>query len=255
MAVINVRVDDGVAERLRAMADDAGVTLSEFVRDTLMATVVPVYEPEIHGDEPPPETMRLVDRQTLSLLHRILARVLPDNANDVDGDSKYQLKRARILEAGYAGDYWYETAGFSTELSKRDCDRVSDILQMFRIITFSLDALAKEGTPAGVELASRLEFEGFDRNDALEGHMANYVDFQMSEEKWGELKPRWKLNDNGDSHSPMLATYLRMLAEYRRIKDASDRGYSRRSYLLTIEELQRVADASAHPSRRGETHG
>ena len=91
--------------------------------------------------------MRTIDRQVLSLLHRILARVLPEDANDVDGDLEYQLKRAKILEEGFAGEYWLEVAGFSTELSKRDCGRVSDILQMFRIITFSIDHLQNDGTP------------------------------------------------------------------------------------------------------------
>ena len=154
MAVLNIRVDDRVRDQLKEMADDEGVTLSEFVRDLLMEAVVPVYEREVeHGDEPAPESMRIIDRQVLSLLHRILARVLPEDANDVDGDLEYQLMRAKILEEGYAGEYWYEAAGFSTELSKRDCGRVSDILQMFRIITFSIDHLAKEGTPVDEKLA------------------------------------------------------------------------------------------------------
>lgn len=82
------------------MADDEGVTLSEFVRDLLMEAVVPVYEREAeHVDVPAaPESMRIVDRQMLSLLHRILGRVLPEDANDVDGDLDYQLMRASILE-------------------------------------------------------------------------------------------------------------------------------------------------------------
>src|SRR5215207_9359803 len=109
MAVLNIRVDDRVRDQLKEMADDEGVTLSEYVRDLLMEAVVPVYEREMeHGDEPVPESMRIIDRQVLSLLHRILARVLPDDANDVDGDPEYQLMRANILEAGYTGEYWYE---------------------------------------------------------------------------------------------------------------------------------------------------
>ena len=174
MAVLNIRVDDRVRDQLKEMADVEGVSLSEFVRDLIMEAVVPVYEREVeHGDETAPESMRIIDRQVLSLLHRVLARVLPEDANDVDGDSEYQLMRASILEEGYTGEYWYETAGFRTELSKRDCDRVSDILQMFRIITYSIEYLAKEGTPVDEDLAFQLEFRGFDHNDALESHMAN----------------------------------------------------------------------------------
>ncbi len=253
MAVLNIRVDDRVRDQLKEMADDQGVTLSEFVRDLLMEAVVPVYEREKaqHGDEPAPESMRIIDRQMLSLLHRILGRVLPKDANDEDGGEDYQLMRAKILEEGYTGQYWYETAGFSTELSKRDCDRVSDILQMFRIITFSIDHLRKEGTRVDDRLTLGLEFQGFDHNDALESHMANYVRFLMRDgDRWTELKPQLERHDNGNSHSRVLDTYLRMLSEFRRIMDAREPGSSRLDYLLSDEELVQIADARVHPSNR-----
>lgn len=251
MAVLNIRVDDRVRDQLKELADDEGVTLSEYVRDLLMEAVVPVYEREVkHGEEPPAESMRIVDRQVLSLLHRILGRVLPEDANDVDGDRDYQLMRAEILEEGYTGAYWYETAGFSTELSKRDCDRVSDILQMFRIITYSIDHLAEEGSPVGDDLAFRLEFRGFDHNHALESHMASYVDFLMRDDRWTELKPQLDRNDRGNSHAQMLNSYLRMLSEYRRIMDARERGFDRYDYLLSAAELAQISDARVHPTNR-----
>lgn len=251
MAVLNIRVDDRVRTQLKEMADDEGVSLSEFVRDLIMEAVVPVYVQEVeHGDEPAPESMPIVDRQVLSLLHRILARVLPEDANDVDGDLEYQLMRAKILEEGYTGEYWYETAGFSTELSKRDCRRVSDILHMFRILTYSIDHLAKEGTPLDEKLAYGLEFRGFDHNDALESHMAGYVDFLMRDGRWTELKPQLERYDNGNSHSRVLDTYLRMLAEYRRIMDDRERGYGRTDYLLSLAELEQISGARVHPSNR-----
>ena len=112
MAVLNIRVEDRIRDQLKEMADDEGVTLSEYVRNLVMEAVVPVFEREVkHGDEPPQESLRIIDRQILSLLHRILGRVLPEDANDVDGDLEYQLMRAQILEAGYTGEYWFETAG------------------------------------------------------------------------------------------------------------------------------------------------
>lgn len=252
MAVLNVRVDDRVRDKLKELADSERVSLSEYVRELLMEAVVPVFESEAaHGDEPPVETMRIADRQVLSLLHRILARVLPEDANDVDGDRKYQLTRAHILEEGYTGEYWYETAGFSTELSKRDCDRVTDILQMFRIITFSLEHLEQEGSPVNDGLAGQLAFRGFDHNDSLEGHMASYVRFLMRDDQlWTELRPQLARNDNGNSHARVLDRYLRMLAMYRRIMDNRERGVSQFDYLLSSEELERIADAQTHPSNR-----
>jgi uncharacterized protein YfbU (UPF0304 family) len=257
MAVLNIRVDDHVRDHLKKLADGEGVTLSEYVRDLIMEAVVPVYEREVkHGDEPAPESMRIVDRQMLSLLHRILARVLPADANEVDGDLEYQLMRAEILEQGFTGEYWYETAGFSTELSKRDCGRVLDILDMFRIITYSIERLEKEGSPVDAKLTCELEFRGFDHNDALESHMAQYVKFVMRDDRWTELEPQLARNDNGNSHSPSLGTYARMLAEYRRIMDSRERGSFRRTdYLLSLDELQQIADGRIHPSTRRNAQG
>ena len=251
MAVLNIRVDDRVRDQLREMADDAGVTLSEFVRDLLMEATVPVYERAVeHGDEPAPESMRLYERKTLSLLHRILGHLVPEDGSDVDGDPEYQRMRAEILESGFTGQYWYETAGYSTELSKRDCDRVSDVLQMFRVVTFSLARLAREGAPVVDELVHRLEFEGFDHNDPLEAHMASYVDFLMRDGRWAELRPQVKRNDGGNSHAVMMPTYTRMLSEYRRIMDSRERTYTSHDYELSLEELQRIANAAYFPSAR-----
>lgn len=252
MAVLNIRVDDQVRDELKDAADAEGVTVSEYVRDLVMAAIVPRYESEEdHGDQPAPETMRLADRQVLSMLHRILAHVLPEDNDDVDGDKDYQLKCARVIEAGFTGEYWREVAGFSTELSKRDCGRVLDILDMFRIITFSIRRLEKDGTTVDEELSYKLEFQGFDGNDGLEGHMASYVEFLMSDGRWAELQPQVDSNDGGNSHSLMLDTYMRMVAEHRRIKASRDRGFHREDYLLSLEELEQIAAARVHPSRRG----
>lgn len=187
---------------------------------------------------------------------REAARERGDDANDVDGDLEYQLMRARILEEGFTGEYWYETAGFRTGLSKRDCGRVLDILDMFRIITYSIDNLEKEGQPVDAQLISELEFRGFDHNEPLESHMAHYVEFVMRDDRWTELQPQLARNDNGNSHSPMIATYVRMLAEYRRIMDGRERGSFRQAdYLLSLDELQQIADGRVHPSNRPEARG
>jgi uncharacterized protein YfbU (UPF0304 family) len=245
MAVLNVRVEDRVRDQLRMLAHTQGVSLSEYVRDLLLEAVVPVHDDRTHshGDEPAPESIRTMERQTLALLHRILARVLPEGANDVDGDTEYQLERATILEEGFTGEYWHEVAGLRTELSKRDCDRVSDILQLFRILTFSIEELTNDGVIVDPGLVATLEYRGFDHNDALEGHMASYVAHLMSDDRWKELQPHLKRHDGGNSHSPMLQTYGRMLTEYRRLKDTRQPGIGRHDYLLSSDELQQIADA------------
>lgn len=251
MAVLNVRVEDRVRDQLQELADQSDLTLSELVRRMLLDAVAPPNEREPKpGEQPAQESMSIVDRQVLSLLHRILGRVLPEDANDVDGDHDYQLMRATILERGFTGEYGYETAGFMAELSKRDCDRVYDILDMFRVLTFSIEHLAEQGRDVGDELQYDLEFHGFDHNDALEGHMASYVDFLMGDGRWAELKPQVERNDNGNSHVLMLDKYLRMLTEYRRIMADRERGQGRLDYLLSFDELQRVAAERVHPRNR-----
>ncbi|MFD2840558.1 hypothetical protein ACFSYH_08240 [Populibacterium corticicola] len=121
MAVVNIRVEDHVRDLLKRKADDEGVTLSEYVREVLVAAIIPVGTAATteHGDEQAPETMTL-----------------------------------------------------------------------------------------------------------------------------------FKRHDGGNSHIPTLAWYSRLLAEYRRIMDARERGHTRESYLLSAAELRQVKDARTHPSTR-----
>lgn len=249
MAVLNVRLDDDDYDRLKELADAEGVSISEFVRDRLLEFVVPVSTE--HGDEPAPESFSTRDRLVLSLLHRILARVLPEEANGDDGDLEYQLQKAAILESGFAGEYWLEVAGFETELSTQDCRRVVDILEMFRIITFSVQRLQKEGVKLDKGLLYGLRFSGFDHNDALEGHMARYVRYQMRDEnRWEELQPQVAEADNGNSHRRMLERYMRMLTEFRKIMKPRERRFDRDAYYLTVDELRAIDAATVHPSNR-----
>lgn len=251
MAVLNIRVEDRIRDQLKESADAEGITLSEYVRDLVMAAIVPVYQqPVKHGDEPAPETMRVTERQTLALLHRILARVLPEGDNDVDGDADYQLKRARVLESGFTGEYWLEVAGLHTELSKRDCDRVRDILDLFNTINDNINRLAAGGTAVSEELRHKLRFQGFDWNDGLEGHMASYADYLMSDgNRWAALRPILNSTDNGNSHHRVLDMYLRMLAKYRRIISGRGRWLSPDDYLLSLDELEQIAAAVYPPNR------
>ena len=78
--------------------------------------------------------------------------------------------------------------------------------------------------------------------------MADYVKFLMRDgERWTELQPQLERNDRGNSHMPMLDTYLRMLSEFRRIMDSRKRGVRRLDYLLSLEELERIAMHGSTP--------
>lgn len=251
MATITVRVDDTTRDALDEKASYEGVTLSDLIRALLQEAVVPVRDEMPSQGSLAPETLTPTDRKMLSLLHRILARVLPEDANDVDGDLEYQLARAKVLEAGYTREYSMEFVGIEPELSSRDCARVMDILDMFRIADYSIDKLAKAGTPVVDEVAEGLTYEGFDFNNPLEAQMAGYVEFLIDDDRWSERKEFIEGPDGGNSHMPTLDMYLRMLAEYRRIKDVRRRRRtSVTDYHLSAEELAAIAAERVHPENR-----
>lgn len=255
MAVLNIRIDDIYRDRLREKAAERDVSLSEYVRTLVLEDVVDVRQQDWETDtEPAPETMTLTQRRALALLHRINARVMPEKGETLDGadgDRDNQLKQAEILEKGFTAEYGAGTSGFRTELSPLNCTRVMDILEMFGTISYSIDRLVERGEDPDQEMSRGLHFGGFDFNDALEGHMADYVEFLTEDEtRWAELQPQIAATDRGNSHRRMLDLYLRMLAEYRSIMDSRGRVFSPESYLLSGAELQRIYAARVHPSRR-----
>lgn len=84
--------------------------------------------------------------------------------------------------------------------------------------------------------------------------MLTYVRYLVDSGRWADLKPRLaEIGDDGNSHSPHLATYERMLAEFRPVYDQilrGARGHSREAYLLTADDLRQIAEAWVHPSNR-----
>lgn len=246
---ITVRLDDDTRDALQLRADDNGVTVSDFVRGLIREQVVDLRDDDrVEGYAP--DTLTPKDRHVLSLLHRILARVLPAEANDVDGDLEYQLERGRVLEEGFTQEYWTEFAGISSELSKRDSQRVMDILDMFRIANASILQLEEDGTPVDADVVRGLRYQGFDFNDPLEHKMASYVKFLIEDDRWNEQAEFVNGPTAGNSHSRVLEMYLRLLAEYRRIRARRRPGPGRDSYLLTADDLQAIAAQSIHPDNR-----
>lgn len=252
MATITVRIDDATRDALQAKAEEQRQSLSDFVRDRLNDAVFGFRseeEPKASGGLEP-ESMTAYERHQLALLHRVLARVLPEDANDVDGDKEYQLERAKVLERGYTSEYWVEFAGIQPELNARHCDFVNDVLELFRAALASMAELRKQGTEIDESLERALKFEGFDHNDRLENQMANYVQFLVEDDKWLEQTEVVSGPDRGNSHHQMLPVYSRMLTEFREVKQNPARKSGRKSYLLSEEELRKIAAARVHPSRR-----
>jgi len=252
MATITVRIDDETRDALLAKAEEQRQTLSDFVRDRLQDAVFAFRgDDEVKRAEGlAPDTLSTLDRHTLALLHRILARVLPEDANDVDGDKGYQLDRARVLERGYTNEYNMEFVGLQPELSARHCDFVNDVLELFRIARASINELRKQGVQIDESLERALTFAGFDHNDGLESQMADYVRFLVQDGRWEEQEEFVLGPHRGNSHHQVIPVYSRMLTEYREVKQKTSRKTGAKSYLLSEEELRKIADAQVHPSRR-----
>lgn len=249
MPTITLRLDDGTKEALDALARGRGQSLSDLIRSALDGLLK-------RGDDSDrrsiaPNSLTAVDRQQLALLHRILARVVGED-NDVDGDKGYQLERAEVLENGFVHEYSTEFAGIYPELSARDSAFVLDVLDLFRIATFSIRKLKDAGVDIDDELARDLQFDGFDANDSREGHMLSYARYLVNEDRWSELSYAFsQKNDRGNSHALHADMYQRMLDEHASIK--VEKGSERMrhdSYLLSLDDLKRLADSQVHPENR-----
>jgi uncharacterized protein YfbU (UPF0304 family) len=252
MATITLRVDDPVRDQLQAMAESRGVSVSDLVRSLIDG----LFDRD-DRDEPRrhvvPESMTAVDRKQLALLHKILARLVEDKTDDgrlgEDGDTSYQLDRAEVLEEGWTKEYDLEFYVMQPELSRRDCGLVMDLLDMFRILKFSAEKVAGELSADDLRM---LEFRGFDVNDAVERRLRAYARWLVSDgERWQEQAEVFSQdNDRGNSGSPRLGSYRRMLEAYEPIWNGIVHRRGRTDHLLTADELRQVADAAVHPSNR-----
>lgn len=125
-----------------------------------------------------------------------------------------------------------------------------DVLDMFRIALYSLNNLREKGTEIDDSLAHALTFQGFDHNDKLENQMSDYVRFLVKDEKWTEQEELVLGPERGNSHHQMADIYSRMLTAYREVKQNRPRSGGPKAYLLSEEDLTKIAAARVHPSNR-----
>lgn len=252
MATITLRLDDAVKEKLESVARARGQNLSDLIRAVVNDLVLPEPQNDWRYEAHVPVSLTVVERQQLALLHRILARVLPEDANGSDGDLSYQLERARVLEKGFVQQYPTEFGSIEPELPARDCEFVMDVLDMFRRITFSKQELKRNDIEIPENLVFDLTFHGFDGNDSRESKLLAFARYLVRDDRWTELHSTFSDdNDNGNSHMPCAATYARMLTALKElpVQTTSMRGF-REQYLLDVDGLRHVADARVHPSNR-----
>jgi hypothetical protein len=119
------------------------------------------------------------------------------------------------------------------------------------LVPFRSSLVSVDEHAASVAPSIRLTNSG-DHTDGDRGLGCDLLSASAGTENRVALQPQLKNNDDRNSHFPVLDTYTRMLAEHRRIKASRDRGFHRKAYLLSLEELEQIAAARVHPSHRGE---
>ena len=208
MATVTIRLDDDTREELEEIARTRGVTLSVLLRDQIDALLgrhVPIRDDVPHA-------LSFQQRLMLAQQHEILALLHADD----EYESRHHHMIAEVLREGYAGEYDTVFGAMQPEMSRSECKLVWDILDMFRMLSASIDRLSADDRAAlGDDNEDRLRFGGFDLNDSREGRLLGYVRHLVDTDRWTEIKPRLaEIGDNGNSHSRRLPSYERMLAVY-----------------------------------------
>lgn len=217
MATLNIRVSDQLRDLVSEASEQRGLSTSDFVRRALeLSTNFPGPSEDRPAETGPP-TLSPVDRKTLIMLHRILLATHGELQS-----SRYlkedEVRSLQALESGFVGEYSTEFADCVDEVVIEECELVWDILDMFRVIKYSVRELGPDGwTEIGVRDAEvHGSFRGFDLNDSMEARLLSYTTYLVENGRWVEQQAALSsANDNGNSHFRMLPTYQKLLARFK----------------------------------------
>lgn len=192
-----------------------------------------------------PERLSTVERHMLSTLHRIRAHQLGAVATDDDVD--WERDRARILERGWVLEYPDLFVRVHSELPKRDCGLVMDVLDMFDQLETAFERLDDDDRASlGEQADYAVRFRGFDANDRYESSLRTYAQHLIADGRWSSLAYHFEKgspHDRGNSHMPTIDMYRRMLDAFSPLS----RGRMR---MLNRDEIAKVLAARVHPSHR-----
>lgn len=237
MPTISLRITDEQKKKLEAMASQSGATQSAIVANALNRTLgigghdCPAY--------PAPNTLSNATRLILANQFRILKALETD-------DAEHYQTCEKILLDGSALEYYEVFCELEEELSYADCSEVLDILQMFQVLKVSYEELDEEERKDLHQ--NRIVFQGFDYSGQLESRMAHYAEYLLEKERFQWLKyDLEEYSDGGNSHSPRLAMYRRMLHCYKSILRRKDLAIAG-SLILTHNEIEEIEKAAANNS-------
>lgn len=214
MKSITIRLPDDLKDLISEEAENNGQTQSDYLRQLIETHAGQIKEDGFRKKPIQEISLNAVERKTLILGYQLLLATQGDLPDELY-DAKNINNAIEALEYGYAGEYPQIFAGVDGGLTYDDCRLVWDILDMFRVIKYSVRDLGENGWEhTGVPEAEHYgSFRGFDFQIDLESKLASYVAFLVRTGRWEEQKP--VLDTGGNSHSEMLPTYRSMLAKFK----------------------------------------
>lgn len=237
MQTITLRVPDDLRTLIAEAAEANGQSQSDYMRQAIEVHVKRV-DPK-HDRQPTEKNITLTsyERASLILQHQTLLAAqghLPKESYD----SEWHERAIEVLERGYEGEYPQLFPSHAEALNAYDCELVWDILDMFRVILSSVEALGENGWDAiGVENAERFgKFKGFDYQNERESQMAGYTEYLVKSGRWTEQEELVKKGTN--SHRQMLPTYQSMLGAFKPVWREAVRGGGRSR--LSTQDLRKI---------------
>lgn len=258
MAQLNVRLDDDVRASFDALARARGLNASNLIRVLIDTALGRDTSDRPFGDTTPP-SLSTMDRRTLALHHEVLAEIAT-NSNGEDGEWRAEFHRnmVEVLTNGWTAEYHSLFDPIQPEMSKRECSLVDDILEMFTQLEFNLPRFSTaQRASLGEHADLFLDFRGFDHNDSVESRLSSYANYLIRTDRWKSMAFHFDAaHEYGNSHSPSLAKYHRMLLVWKPIWNAKIDNYGGLSnFRLSLDEIRRIHDACYYPGNEPSAPG
>ena len=250
MAQLNLRIDDHTRDQFDALARARGLTASDLARELIGQALGRDNYDRPRGDTTP-TSLSAVDRRRLALQHETLAILTAQEGEDGGGyEAEYHRQMIDVLNSGYTSEYYKTFQIIEREMTDRDCSLVHDILEMFTQLEWSVQHLGDEERASLGEHADwALTFSGFDFNNSYEGRLASYAHYLIKDDKWTSMAKYFDAkHERGNSHSPALASYQRMLSVFKPLWDEKVKAMGGpNSYRFSPDELRQILAAWPYP--------
>ena len=180
-------------------------------------------------------TLNRKERLSYVLQLRILQKL-----SESDYEKRDLEEKIEALMGGYEGMYedLFDEFGIDESiLSKDECEKVWDILEMYRGIIYSYNRLVEDKTIIKLTEGA-VAFPGFDEHDDVECKMMLFVRYFVG--KMGRFSEIGQIsNPDFNSHAPMLHHYENMLKVWNDFVQDPEQN----QYLLSEDKICQLLNA------------